>query len=141
MTNFTILTYSFLLTFLFVSKIYFCSDTWSTLTEVLGNYTFRAKTPGLSQAAIKPSEQLISPSSLKHYSRATAEAEEDARPVAMSVIMSTCSRYLGLRIEMLTIDYAMNIDYTMMKDPNQSLTPLGYDQVSIKPTKIILLLT
>ena len=61
--------HSFLLTFLFVSKIYFCSDTWSTLTEVLGNYTFRAKTPGLSQAAIKPNAQLISPSSLKLFTQ------------------------------------------------------------------------
>ena len=95
MTNFTILTYSFLLTFLFVSKIYFCSDTWSTLTEVLGNYLWgdnaRAQpSSNQTQRAADITEQFET-----LYSRAAAEAEEDVRPVAMSVIMSTCSRYFG----------------------------------------------
>ena len=87
--------HSFLLTFLFVSKIYFCSDTWSTLTEVLGNYLWgdnaRAQpSSNQTQRAADITEQFET-----LYSRAAAEAEEDVRPVAMSVIMSTCSRYLG----------------------------------------------
>jgi len=67
-------------------------DTWSTLTEVLGNYLWgdnaRAQpSSNQTQRAADITEQFET-----LYSRAAAEAEEDVRPVAMSVIMSTCSR-------------------------------------------------